>query len=625
MLALAACASPPDLVLVTLDTTRRDAIGAYGGPPTPTLDALAAEGIRFDRATTVAPLTLPAHASLLTGRWPTSTGVRDNGDAVLAASEHSLAERLAAAGYDTGAAVGARLLGADWGFAQGFDWYDAPRTLERPAAAVVDAALGWLAARPEGPIFLWVHLYDPHSPHPEVPGDPYLAEVAEADAQLGRLFAALRARPGWARTGVVVLADHGEGRGDHGEREHGALVFASTTAVPLILRPPGGGAPGVDPDPVSIVDVMPTLLGWAGLEAEGMDGQPLDAPPRPVFVESHQLARHLGWAPLEGLVDAEGAWTRSSVLYHHDREDRLIATGGEAPAALEAHYAAPAPAGSAPGLDQLAALQGLGYLAGGTGRRAEVDPIAGIAGFEALREAARSLAAEDLAGAAAAIAVAKAVDPAGPALRLLEVALRARTDLAGALAEAEALYREAPSPRVRATLGELLLRAGRPTEALPHLKAANAELPPDARGMGLYGLALAASGEAQAADLLERALSADPTQPLLRGARGRLLLRAGDPAGAIPWLEEEIARHPPASDARKALVEARLAAGHWREALAAVEALEAARPPDAGSAFARAVALHRLGDEAGAAKALARCLRSRPPPEPCRAAARGIW
>ncbi len=633
-LLLYACGRPPDLVLVTLDTTRRDAIGAYGGQATPGIDSLAAEGVRYAEARTTVPLTIPAHASLMTGRWPTSTGVRDNSDLRLPASEVTLAEVLAQRGYDTGAAVGAQLLGPTSGFDQGFLWFDAPVDVERRGDAVVDAALGWLAGDHHGaPLFLWVHLYDPHFPYepPAAGGDPYLGEVAFADAQIGRLLAALRARSEWADTGIVVVADHGEGRGDHGEREHGALAFASTTGVPLIARPPGGMAPRVEQEPVSTVDVMPTLLSWAGIPVPpGVDGRRLDEPGSPVFVESHYLANHLGWAPIDVQVDARGSLVRTTRLRRYDPLDQAIAgpVGEPSPAYL-AHFAA-SPSGSgpvAPGpAPTVAMLQSLGYLGSAApGRHADIDPIDGIAAFESIRDIGQALARGEEPAALAGLATLRATDPDGPMTRLLTVAMRGRSDPEGALPEARAIVRDWPSAEARATLGEILAHTGRLAEAAPYLSEAATEIPPTPGQMGLLGLALAERGDPAAADWLERALSAQPDQRLLRGALGRIALRAGAPADAVTWLEDEIVRYPPAVDARKSLVEALLALKRWPQALDALDGLDRVRPVDAGSEYGRAVALRHLGDARGAERALAACLKRPAPPEACRAAANGHW
>ncbi|MFP3940102.1 MAG: sulfatase, partial [Thermoanaerobaculia bacterium] len=247
-----------NLLLVTLDTTRADHLGAYGdaGAETPNLDRLAAGGLRFTDAVTPVPMTLPAHATLLTGLDPPGHGVRINGRFVLGQEHETLAEALRRAGYETAAFVSSFVLDRRFGLAQGFDRYDArlettraaafaPQT-ERSAEAVTDAAVEWLegrrAAGGEGrPVFLWVHYFDPHDPYePPEPfasrfaDRPYAGEIAYVDRELGRLLASLE-RTGLAgRTVVVATADHGESLGEHGERYHSRTLYEGAVRVPLI-------------------------------------------------------------------------------------------------------------------------------------------------------------------------------------------------------------------------------------------------------------------------------------------------------------------------------------------------------------------------------------------------------
>ncbi|PYT05861.1 MAG: hypothetical protein DMF49_12895, partial [Acidobacteria bacterium] len=242
----------PVLLLVTIDTLRADHLGCYGysTAATPVIDALAHEGTRFTAASTVTPLTLPAHATILTGRYPRSTGVRNNGMFTLPREELTLAEALKAAGYETGAFVGAFVLSSSFGLSQGFDIYDesfdmkrqGPTADERRADTVNAAVYRWLERRPSGPLFLWVHYFDPHARYePPPPFDrqfassPYDGEIANVDQALGKLLERLRSIAGRGELAVVLVADHGEGLGEHGEATHGLFVYESTLHVPLIL------------------------------------------------------------------------------------------------------------------------------------------------------------------------------------------------------------------------------------------------------------------------------------------------------------------------------------------------------------------------------------------------------
>ncbi|MEA2572102.1 MAG: choline-sulfatase [Acidobacteriota bacterium] len=259
----------PSILLVTLDTTRADAIG----PATPSFNALAARGRRFDFAYAAVPQTLPSHLSMLTGLYPAGHGVHENARN-FPADRVVLAERLKQAGYETGAFVSAFALARRFGVARGFTTYDddfGNGRAERPANETTDHALAWLNAQKSQPLFLWVHYYDPHYPYtPPEPfrsryaTNPYLGEVASMDEQLGRLVAAFnrKARRGAA---IVVLADHGEGLGDHGEAQHGNLLYQSTMHVPLLLAGPGVPR-GVVDAPVSTRRVFHTILDWAGID-----------------------------------------------------------------------------------------------------------------------------------------------------------------------------------------------------------------------------------------------------------------------------------------------------------------------------------------------------------------------
>ncbi|HEX9186191.1 MAG TPA: sulfatase-like hydrolase/transferase, partial [Vicinamibacteria bacterium] len=269
----AASAKPPSILLVTLDTTRADAIGPEAkGIETPAFDALAARGRRFRQAYATAPETLPSHASMLTGLYPAGHGVRENAR-YLSAAHPVLAERLRGAGYGTAAFVSSFVLAKRFGLARGFEHYDDERPAgksERSALETTDRALGWLEGRPEGPVFLWVHYFDPHAPYePPEPfrrrfaGDPYRGEIAAMDEQLARLVAAVERRAA-GRVAIVVVGDHGEGLGDHGEAQHGNLVYQATMHVPLAIVGPGV-APGTSDAPVSTRRVFHTVLDWAAL------------------------------------------------------------------------------------------------------------------------------------------------------------------------------------------------------------------------------------------------------------------------------------------------------------------------------------------------------------------------
>jgi arylsulfatase A-like enzyme len=329
---LAACTArgpmprPSNVLIVTLDTTRADRLPAYGDQSAsmPALDRLAREGVVFDNATTVAPLTLTAHTSLFTGLYPTRHGVRDNADAPLDRALPTLAEVLKGHGFRTAAFVGSSVLAAGRGLSRGFDVYgdvDAggartPGRLRRPGNEVVDAALAWLNAGDDSPFLLWVHLYDAHAPYrPPEPyrsryaADPYEAAIAFADSQVARIVDALDARHQLDRTAIVVAADHGESLGQHGEDEHGIFLYDSVMHVPLLVRMPGI-APRRISSVTSLVDVMPTILDALGITPVSADGISLlpairgstPPPDRSLYTESLYPQR-FGWSPLRALRD----------------------------------------------------------------------------------------------------------------------------------------------------------------------------------------------------------------------------------------------------------------------------------------------------------------------------------
>jgi arylsulfatase A-like enzyme/tetratricopeptide (TPR) repeat protein len=289
-------APPPDLLLITVDALRADRVGTGR---TPALDALAERGVSFEHAYTVAPLTRPSHATLLSGALPPDHGVRLDTDR-LARRQPTLARLARDAGYETAAFVASHVLDRSSGLAAGFTTYDdrvrrdwvatAAPAGERPAAEVADRVIDWLKARPapatHRPLFVWVHFNDARAPHVSPAGGgagaktgPYDAEVAFVDAHVGRVLDAVRQVGREARTFVVVAGDHGESLGDHGELTHGLTLYESAVRVPLLLVGPGI-APGVSPETVSLVDVAPTILARLRVSPPpSMRGRDLLAPP----------------------------------------------------------------------------------------------------------------------------------------------------------------------------------------------------------------------------------------------------------------------------------------------------------------------------------------------------------
>jgi arylsulfatase A-like enzyme/Flp pilus assembly protein TadD len=322
-----------NLVVVTLDTTRADRLGVYGrtNAGTPNLDALAQDGVLFEHASTAAPITLPAHSTIFTGRFPPQHGVRDNGGYFLNDQEQTLAETLKGRGYATGGFIAAYVLDSKWGINQGFDTYfddfDLSKfkvfsmgNIQRPGNEVVDRALPWIDEHRSSPFFAWIHLYDAHTPYapPEPfksqhPEDAYQGEISFADTQVGRVVQFLRDRDLFERTVILVIGDHGESLNDHGEEGHGFFVYESVVHVPLIVRTPFSGMRGRRVvDPVRSVDVTPTLLDLldvskpAGVVMDGESVTPLMTGARPdmgleAYAEAVYPLHHFGWSDLRAL------------------------------------------------------------------------------------------------------------------------------------------------------------------------------------------------------------------------------------------------------------------------------------------------------------------------------------
>jgi len=329
-----------NVVLITIDTLRADHVGCYGYKQikTPNIDGLAADGARFDRAFAVVPVTLPSHSSMLTGTYPMLSGMHDFSGNKLSPLQPTLASVLKQAGYQTAAVIGAAVLDSRFGLNQGFDFYydhfefnrlDEANLdeMERPGNVVADVALDWLGKNSQKKFFLWMHLYDPHFPyHPPEPysheyvAQPYDGEIAFADEQVGRLLRFLKEKGIYQNTVIVLCGDHGESLGEHGEKTHGFFIYNATMHVPLIIKLPENGLPEkpasrVVADPVSLVDLMPTLLSAVGLEipsqvqgrsllSELRTGQDTHADPaerdRVLYGETYLPRIHFNWSELRG-------------------------------------------------------------------------------------------------------------------------------------------------------------------------------------------------------------------------------------------------------------------------------------------------------------------------------------
>ena len=320
----------PNVVFITIDTLRPDHLGCYGYKQihTPNIDALASESVRFTRAYTPVPVTLPAHTVIFTGTYPLLSGMHDFSGNKLNPSQPTLASVLKQQGYVTGAVVGSAVLDSRFGLNRGFDFYydhfDFNRLeesnleeMERPGNVVADATLDWLGKNYRNKFFLWMHLYDPHYPYRPPPpfneeykDRPYDGEIAFADVQVGRLIAFLKAKGEYKNTLIVLSGDHGESLGEHGEKTHGFFIYNATLHVPVIIHLPGNSSGKTEPELMSLADLMPTVLHDLNVDVpsgvQGRNLMPLMTPkqleePRNLYAETFLPRLHFNWSELRAV------------------------------------------------------------------------------------------------------------------------------------------------------------------------------------------------------------------------------------------------------------------------------------------------------------------------------------
>lgn len=583
----------PNVLLVTMDTLRADALPVYGNTisQAPVLRQFASESTRFSRAFSVTPLTIPAHSSIFTGLYPPRHGVRDNGDFFLSEDAVTLAERLHGAGYATMASVGAEVTSHHWGFAQGFDAFfddmgasreeEANRwRVERRGDLVINDALGWLDGRDtRQPWFSWVHLFDAHHPYepPEqfakmYPGQPYLGEVNWVDFQIGRLLAELEKNGQLDDTLVVIVSDHGEGMGSHGEALHGVLLYNATTRVPLFIRPPGGqSAEHIEHFPASHVDLTPTILDYAGVPIpDGLDGISLKPwigpeaaekkPERVVYVESLYAWRHYGWAPQRALVTGQHKLIDSTTPELYVRQDvlevddlapdepktvtQLQERVSDLAATMTPVDAMASQAALSP--ERIAQLEAMGYItteaetSSGDGFGEKLpDPVDRLPVLAEVERARHALSSGDLDAARQAL---EAVISAEPGLveprMLLSRVFFLQNDPTGAIGILEALHEERPSSNAKIALGNAWLREGRFEDALQLFREAIELDPYLAPAWGSYLSALHARRHPALAAEIERARDKLPELDILIFLDAFLAFEAGRMDEAEPLLRQ---------------------------------------------------------------------------------------
>ena len=652
-----------NVLLVTIDTLRQDRVGVYGNSSglTPTLDRLAAAGVRFSHAVTTAPLTLPAHASILTGLSPNGHGIHNNTRFRLDPRVPTLATLLKAAGFRTGAFVGAFVLDGRFGLNRGFDVYDdhlvhgnaaAFHFAERRAADVVTLAGDWIlnpqSTNPQSSInpqsaisnqqwFAWVHLFDPHAPY-EAPAEyrrgraPYDAEVAYADAMLGTLLARLRDGHALDKTLVVVTADHGESLGEHGETTHGLFAYEATLSVPLIVQGPSV-APGTIDAPVSHVDLAATILDLAGVAPPPRtDGSSMARPlptGRTLYFEALDASLTRGWAPLRGVVQDQWKYIDlpDAELYdlaRDPREQTNVVDRDPHAVALKRIVDGLSPAATAPpvGLDGGAAdrLRALGYTSGTAARHvytAADDPKRLVALNERFNSA---LTAFDEGRSDEALAAFTAVLAERPDFTAARTSAATVLLARGAPNDAVRLLDEGikhgdRSPDLLARLGRARQAAGDlhgAVEALQRARAGGDDNPEVASDLAIANAALGRVDAARA--IFRDQLARNPSSATTWYNLGLLELQSHHAADAAAAFRRATAIESDYGEAWQALG-ASLADSDRRGAIDAWRKAEALRPGDFDLLFNLGMLLADSDTPASATPYLQRFLRDAPRPQ----------
>ena len=638
-----------NVLLVTIDTLRADALSSYGardpaqgrGPAqTPNLDRLASHGTRFTFAHAHAVLTRPSHASILSGLYPYEHGVRDHSGYRVRPGTPTIATMLKAQGFATGAFVGGAPLVRQFGLDPGFDVYDDRFTradgsdfslAERPAGAVVEAATKWIAAQ-QGRWFAWVHVFDPHAPyHPPAPfdtdyaGRPYYGEVAYVDRALQPLFelAARTGRP----TVVVVTGDHGEGLGDHGELTHGTFAYEATLHVPLILAQlPDHGQNGVVSNaPVRHIDVVPTLLDAVGVAVPAaLHGRSLLPGARTVadadvtsYFEAMSAMLNRGWAPLSGVVAGRDKLIDLPIRELYDlgadpgEASNLAETQGERRRALEfrlADFHAAPPGERAGETPEIAAtLQSLGYTSGSAPRQAaytEQDDPKNLVQLD--QWITQGIDAWQQNRPDEAVAIYRKVIAGRPSMPIgyknLAFLQWQRGDARGAIDTIEqALHRGAGTPDMTQQLGSYLAEAGKPSDAIALLEPIAAGAAADAEALNALGVAYARAGRPDKAQaVFQRVLQTNPSDARALENVGTLALEGNDFAAAERALRAAAAADPRSSRAHNGLGVIAMKTGRRDEAFAEWMQAVALAPNDFDVLFNLAIELDAAGrhDEA---------------------------
>ncbi len=584
---------PLNVVVITIDTLRPDHLHCYGYDKieTPTLDRIAQHGALFENGVTQTPLTPPSHASIFTGLNPPTHKVRDTGGFILSPSIPTLASILQERGWDTSAFISSAVLKKRFGFDHGFAVYDdqMPRPgntqefledAERRAGDTVDHAVAWLNGRGEKPFFMWVHLYDPHTPYdPPAPfreqykDRPYDGEIAYADRELGRLMETLGRKSPPEKTVIAVLSDHGESLGEHGEFSHGVFLYDSTLRIAYLLSGPGVPSGLRVKQQARTIDLLPTIMdllgGAAPAAVEGVSLVPFfsgkDAATAVSYGETLFPKINMGWAELRAIRTNQWKYIRApkpelydlsrdpketdNVLAEHASEVRKM----EAQLAAVSHSTGPEKVETAQ-MDErtLAQLKSLGYTAGFTSRSYSLDgqgadPKDRVAILKLMNEAEQPQSGPPDARRIALLQQAVREDPTNP---LLYQSLGARLEKAGHYDQAMTLYRTAlekglDNGRLHSRLGDLLVRAGKKAEAIPQYEESVKMNPADTATQANLATAYLETGRpADAERVLKGIVAIDPSNAAAQNGLGVLAIQRNDGTTARGYFEKAVELDP---------------------------------------------------------------------------------
>jgi choline-sulfatase len=640
------------VVLISVDTLRADHLPAYGyrAVATPNVDALRRDSVLFENAYSQVPLTLPSHACLFTGLLPAQSGVRDNFGYKLSAGSETLATFLQEHGYATGAAVSSAILSRETGMDQGFEFYDdqieAGGRAERDGARSAEALLRWLEQKRRGPVFAFLHVYEPHAPYD--PPEPYRSryplaydgEIARADEIVGIFLDRLHKWGLYDPALILFLSDHGEGLGDHGEREHGVFLYREEIRVPLLVKFPGHVRPRETVSaPVGLIDIFPTVARVLGLVPPlGRTGVPLTAflgtgtgPERRLFSETLYPRLRLGWSDLASLVGERYHYIEAPRPELYDivvdpGEKRDLSKGLPPPfRAMRAELARMARPLEMPGLsdpEQTRKLVSLGYLSA-TSPVAKTkdlpDPKDRIGELDGSLEFGRLLAqGRD----AELIRACRSFLEKNPATIDVWSLLAGALERAGRRTEAIAALKEGlrasaattlPALRIPALehLTYLLIQSGKIEEAL---SLADTDSFSDPKALTAVGVAQGKAGRLeQARNTFQKVLSLDPDNALAHFNLGTALMDSGDLQAARDHFEHAVRSDPKYASAWSSLGQARASLG---DEAAAMECWRRAVELDGtqyGALYNLAIAQGRRGQLDAARQTLQRFVANAPP------------